>query len=347
MSAVTFVPGVELNRRFYSEVVAPLLAPLTHSAGLLGGGSDVLGFDDSRSTDHGWGPRLLVFVDSGDAATAKALIDDGLPEQFDGLSVRFGWDETPVQHHVTVTALGPWLEGWLGHDARRSMTLLDWLLTPQQQLLGVVGGALYHDGLGEVAPLRAQLRWFPDEVWHWMLACQWRQIEQEEAFVGRAAEVGDDLGSRLVAARICRELMRLHFLLAGRYWPYMKWFGTAYRSVPHSDELAPRFAAAIAAGDIAAREAALVAAYETVARLHNEAGVTAPVDPSVRNFHGRPFKVLHSERFVDACLAVVHDEWLLSLPPVGSIDQFADSTDVLSHAERARRLRDLYGDSTP
>jgi hypothetical protein len=347
MSAVNFMKGADLNRRFYSEVVAPLLQAIPHSAGLVGWGSDVLGFDDSRSTDHGWGPRLVVFVGDADVRAARASIDDGLPEQFDGWPVRFGWDATPVQHHVTVTALGPWLEGWLGHDARRSMTFLDWLVTPQQQLLGVARGALYHDGLGEVAPLRAELRWFPEQLWLWMLACQWQRIAQEEAFVGRTAEVGDDLGSRLVAARLCRELMRLHFLLARSYWPYTKWFGTAYRSVAGSDELVPVFAAATEAPDIDARETALVRAYETVARLHNDAGITAPVDPSVRNFHGRPFKVLASERFVEACLATVRDEWLRSLPLVGSIDQFVDSTDVLSFADRARRLRDFYQAATP
>jgi Domain of unknown function (DUF4037) len=352
---VPFVPGIELNRRFYSDVVAPLLGPLRHSAGLLGWGSDVLGYDDARSADHGWGPRLVVFVVAADVARAQAMLDDGLPDEFDSLPVRYGWDDTPVQHHVTVTELGRWLEGRLGHDPRDSiftgrlsapMTALDWLLIPQQQLLGVVRGALYHDGLGEVEPLRARLQWFPDDVWQWMLACQWRRIEQEEAFVGRAAEVGDDLGSRLVAARLCRELMRLHFLLARRYWPYTKWFGTAYRELAGSTDLLPLFAAATQGVDIESREAALVCAYEKVAQLHNEARITAAVDPTVRNFHARPFQVLHAERFVDACLAVVRDEWLLGLPLVGSIDQFVDSTDVLAYADRARRLRDLYRAAT-
>ena len=60
--ALTFVPGLELARQFYAEVVRPLLeqgAPgLRYSAALLGPGSEVLGFDSARSTDHDWGPRL-------------------------------------------------------------------------------------------------------------------------------------------------------------------------------------------------------------------------------------------------------------------------------------------------
>jgi len=60
-----WIPGLELSRGFYHDVVRPLLGDVRHSAGLLGWGSDVLGYDTARSTDHGWGPRLLVFVDPG------------------------------------------------------------------------------------------------------------------------------------------------------------------------------------------------------------------------------------------------------------------------------------------
>ena len=91
------------------------------------------------------------------------------------------------------------------------------------------------------------------------------------------------------------------------------------------------------------REDALVAAYEASARMHNATGLTEPVDPTVSNFYSRPFRVLHSERFVTACLARVRDAWLQSRPLVGSIDQIVDSTDVLAQPQLARSLRALYG----
>ena len=62
-----FIPGVELARHFYDEAIAPLLGDVKHSAALLGWGSDVLGFDTERSTDHGWGPRLQILVERGGA----------------------------------------------------------------------------------------------------------------------------------------------------------------------------------------------------------------------------------------------------------------------------------------
>jgi hypothetical protein len=48
-----FIPAAELSRAFYAEVVRPLLGDRPHGAALLGWGSDVLGYDTERSTDHG------------------------------------------------------------------------------------------------------------------------------------------------------------------------------------------------------------------------------------------------------------------------------------------------------
>jgi hypothetical protein len=222
------------------------------------------------------------------------------------------------------------------------MSFLDWLTIPQQRLLGVVRGAVFHDTTGVLDRVRQHLRYFPPDLALWMLACQWRRIWQEEPFTGRAAEVGDEAGSRLVASRLVRDLMRLHFILCGEYWPYAKWFGSAYRALPGADELLPVFEAALDAPDYARREAALVAAYESLARRHNATGLTEPLDPNVALFHQRPFRVLRSDRFVEACLRNVADPWLRSRPPVGSIDQVVDSTDVLERPEVARALRALY-----
>ena len=69
-----FTPGLELSGSFYREVVRPLVAGREHAAALLGWGSDVLGFDTARSTDHGWGPRLLIFVDRAEAAELQAVL---------------------------------------------------------------------------------------------------------------------------------------------------------------------------------------------------------------------------------------------------------------------------------
>src|SRR5918998_584567 len=71
----TFIPGQELSRRLYEEAVAPIVARhapgLPYAAALVGSGSEVLGYDTARSTDHGWGPRLHLFLTPADLPVWK------------------------------------------------------------------------------------------------------------------------------------------------------------------------------------------------------------------------------------------------------------------------------------
>ena len=77
-----FVPGLELSRQFYAELVRPILDArfpgLPHSAALLGRGSEVLGFDDEMSTDHDWKPRVLLFLREEDQARHGEAVGDSL-----------------------------------------------------------------------------------------------------------------------------------------------------------------------------------------------------------------------------------------------------------------------------
>jgi hypothetical protein len=334
--------SAELNEAFHREIVGPAIGGVPYSCGLLGWGSDVLGYDDETSVDHGWGPRLIVLVEEDDVDTTLAAIEATLPESFHGWPVRFPDPAGVQRHYVTVTTPASWFVEQLGQDPRDGLDAVDWLVLPQQLLLGVVRGAVYHDGLNVLGDVRRQLAWYPKDVELWMVASQWQRVWQDEAFVGRTAQVGDETGSVLVAGRLVRDLMRLCFLFAGRYWPYSKWFGTAFRDLPDEDGLGAVFHEATLARDYPGREAALVRAYELTASRHNAWGGTDPMDVTVRNFYDRPFRVLLPERSIELCLERIEDPILRRLPLVGAVDQATDSTDIVSHPTRSRALRAWY-----
>jgi hypothetical protein len=336
-----FAPGLELSAGFYVDVVAPLIGGVRHSVARLGEGSEVLGFDTPRSTDHGWGPRLQLFVAAADLEVVTAPLETGLPDLYRGWPVRFGWDEVPVTHHVEIDTIDGWLARRLGLGRPDAMDAIDWLATPQQLLLEATSGSVFHDGLAELDRVRAALAWYPEPVWLWLLACQWRRIDQEEAFVGRTAEVGDDLGSRLIAGRLVRDVMRLGFLVERRYAPYSKWLGSAFSRLDVAEEVGPALSRALDATAHEAREAAIVDALEAVARRFNDLRLTDAEDPTARPFHSRPYLVLGASRFVSACLERVDDPFLRSLPLVGSIDQLSDSTEMATPGV-AKAARELY-----
>lgn len=367
-----FVSGLALNEAFHREVVAPLLRDafpdLVYSVGRLGGGSDVLGYDTPMSMDHDWGPRLELFLSETDYAryadAVRAALASRLPREFRRFpvsyavadptedaspSIDFGstlpGSSVPIQHRVLVRTVGAFLQAHLGLDARRSLSPVDWLSFSEQGLLEVTRGAVFHDGLGELGPLRRKLDYYPRDVWLFRLACQWRRVSQEEHFVGRCGYVGDDLGSRVVAARMVRELMRLCLLMERRYAPYSKWLGTAFSRL----ECFPRFQRpldrALRAETWPERGEALAEAYELAGRMHNDLGLTPPVDPGTRQFFDRPFRVIFADRFSDALRAEIGDAGLRELPLAGGVDQFCDSSDVTSYSRRVQKLRALYEQS--
>ncbi len=346
-----FVPGLQLSRAFYIEAVQPLLADVRHSAARIGSGSEVLGFDTPRSADHEWGPRLEVFLSPAGAGRIPELdrrLAERLPRTFHGWSTHFEIIEgdhvgrmTPadgrVRHRVDIATVDGWLER-LGADPRAGLTPADWMALATQSLAEVTGGAVFHDGLGELEPVRAALSWYPPDVWRYVLACQWQRIAQEEAFVGRAGEVGDELGSAVVAARLVRDLMRLALLLHRRYPPYSKWLGSAFAALPAAGALDPVLRGALAATGWREREQHLAAAYEALATAQNETGLAAAVDPTTRPYFSRPFRVLKADRVADALLDAITDPAVSALPRVGAIDQHADSTDLLTDAPRRRAV---------
>jgi hypothetical protein len=356
-----FMKGMQLSEHLYNEAIAPILAArfpeLPYSAARLDYGSDVLGFDAPRSMDHGWGPRCTLFLRAADHARLAASIVEtlarelpvevhGFPTHYDtpALSqhVMTPIERGPVRHAVTVTTVVECFKGYLGCNPSQPLGTLDWLTIPPQRLRTVAAGRVFHDGLGELAPIRARLAWYPRDVWLYLLASQWQRIDQEEPFMARCGDAGDELGSRLIAARMIEELMRVCFLMERHYAPYSKWFGSAFAQLGCAPILTPIFERALNGTAWREREQHLSAAYVAVGELHNALGLTDPIEPRVAPFFDRPYLVPHAARYAAALRAIIASPEMRALPPVGAVSQFVDSTDVLDSLERCRAVAGIY-----
>jgi hypothetical protein len=347
--------GIALSRRFYEQAVRPLLGDRPHAAALLGEGSEVLGFDDAVSADHDFGPRLQVFLPAG----ADAPGFGALPETFEGYPIVLSDADRNggrPSHQVEKTTAREFFTVRLGSDPAEGMGLADWLLTPTQVLATLTAGAVFHDPDGELARYRELLSWYPDDVWRYALAAGWLKVAQEEAFVGRAGAVGDDLGSRLVAARLARELVRLAFLVERRWAPYPKWLGSGFARLRLARTAGPALAAATAATGWREREDALVTAASLIAAATGELGLAEPLDPSPRQYYTRDVRVLGADRYTVALAAAITDPELRALldrlggrrgGPIGTlpgtIDQAVDSTEILCDPARCRRAAPILG----
>jgi hypothetical protein len=359
-----FIPGLELNRRFYWEVVCPLLERhfpgLPHAAARLGPGSDVLGFDTPMSMDHDWGPKLLLFLQEADKVQISAihhLLAMELPPEFLGFSTAFtpSNDEgtavmqfstvRPLKHAVRITTMRDFIWKSLGWDTSKPLDAASWLSISSQALIEMTAGAVYRDETGELSSVRAHLAWYPHDVWLYLLGCGWQRIGQEDHLMPRAGYTGDELGSALIGARLVRDLMHLCFLMEKRYPPYPKWFGAAFHQLGCAAMLEPLLRQVLQAQDWQERQSALVQACSLVASLHNRLGITDFLSEEGRPFFDRPFQVIGGERFVDALLERIADpevQAIARLGRIGGVDQFSDSTDLRSNAVWRSRLRGCF-----
>ena len=162
--------GVDLARRFHSDLVRPILAErfphLPYAAGRVGSGSDVLGFDDDTSQDHDWGLRLNLFVPVDAVNEVDRELERQLPETYEGLPTRFAFTgQTERRHHVDVTSVSEFLDARLGFDPRTDPSVADWLSLTGQAALEVTAGPVFIDTDGALIAARHALAWYPDDVW--------------------------------------------------------------------------------------------------------------------------------------------------------------------------------------
>lgn len=362
----TFVPGLALGEQFYHEAVKPLLDTvfpgLRYSAALIGSGSEILGFDTPISSDHHWGPRVMLFLDEQDhaalASSVHTTLSEKLPYSFRGYPTNFAppdpndrgtqllqpIEHGPINHRVEILTIQGFVQDYLDFDLSRDIATADWLSFPEQKLRTLTAGAVYHDQIGLQA-MRDRFAYYPHDVWLYLLAAGWHRIGQEEHLMGRAGSAGDELGAALIGSRLVRDLMRLCFLMERQYAPYPKWFGTAFAKLNCAPVVSPILRQAQSATSWQERERYLAAAYEHVAAMHNALGITEPLPAQATPFFTRPFLVIWGGRFAEAISARITDPIVAQLaqrPLIGSIDQFSDSTDILSNPSWRTTLRQLY-----
>jgi hypothetical protein len=361
-----FVPGLMLAEGFYHEEVKHILEAsftgLKYSAALIGGGSEVLGFDTEMSTDHHWGPRVMLFLNPDDYKFKKddirSVLGCKLPISYKGYPTNFSEPDPedngtqilrpvtsgPVNHRVETFTLTGFFADYTGIDIDKELEPIDWLTLPQQKLRSISAGRVFHDGLGLDA-VRQRLSWYPHDVWLYILASVWARIGQEEHLMGRAGIEGDENGSSIIASRLVRDIMRLAFLMEKEYPPYAKWFGTAFSGLKSAVKLEPVLTEILHAGSWKEREKFLSPAYTILAEIHNALGITEPLSSQVSQFWSRPFKVIRGERFTPAILKQIKDPQIVPLTkrsPIGSVDMFSDNNDMLEDASLRPVLRKFY-----
>lgn len=238
--------GLELSERFYLEYGAPMIRERFPeledliAVGLVGCGSECLGYDDEISTDHDFEPGFCMFIPDSedfDERTEFALEREyaRLPKEFCGFS-RSLIDPVGGSRHGVVR-ISDFLSARIGSPDGR-LRLRDWVSLSDQSLSEITNGRLFRDTLGLFTAIRERLAYFPEDARLKRLAGHLLLMGQSGQYnYGRSVVRGESAAAQLAVTEYVKSALAVIFLLNRRYLPYYKWSFRALRELPILSEL--------------------------------------------------------------------------------------------------------------
>jgi hypothetical protein len=359
------ISGLELSERYFSNDVEPILSRLfpnlKYSCGLIGPGSEVLGFDDEMSRDHHWGPRLILFLADTDYPELSSSIDrslrDNLPRTCLGYPTNFSNPDKlgvrlmvpgstgEINHFIEIITISKYFSNLLGIDIHDNVSNMDWLSFPQQVLLSIQSGRIFHDRLG-LKRIRGKLDYYPRDVWLYLMASSWQRIGQEEHLAARTCVTGQDIGFSIIASRLVRDIIQLGFLIERQYVPFAKWLEKSFEKLNCSKTLTPYLSKITRSTDSKSRYQNLCRAFEVLASLHNSLSITRPISAECRKWHDRPFRAIYGGQVAATIVGSIGNVEMRSMARkglIGNIDQISDNTEILENPSlRSELIRSVF-----
>ena len=224
--------GLELSERFYKEYGEPMLKerfphllPLI-AVGLVGAGSECLGYDDDISRDHDFEAGFCIFLPDETIVDRKAEFEleraySALPKEFMGYKRSVLSPVGGNRHGVMRTA-----EFFAGKTGTPDgvLSLGDWFFLSEQSLAEATDGKIFYDGLGEVTAIRERLADMPNDVRLKKLAGNLLVMGQAGQYnYPRCIARGDTAAAQLAVFEFVKAALNVAFLLNRRYAPYYKW----------------------------------------------------------------------------------------------------------------------------
>ena len=236
------ISGLELSKCYYETYGKAMLKEQFPeyadrvAAGLVGHGSECLGFDDMWSKDHDFGPGFCLWLTEKDYEKVGQKMQEAyeaLPKAFMGYPAR----NTSKRGggRVGVLSIPEFYEEFTGNGA--------WSEMEDEKRAMAVNGEMFDDPLGEFSAIREQLQnGMPFAVWKRRLANAVALTAQAGQYnYGRCKKRNDIVAANLALDEFVREGMRTAYLLNRRYMPYYKWAWRGLENLERLSELKPLF----------------------------------------------------------------------------------------------------------
>lgn len=233
--------GLELSRSFFEEYGRPMLErefpellPLL-AAGLIGSGSECVGFDDGVSEDHDFEPGFCIFLPGEEVIGRRNvfLLERAyakLPREYRGYTRPLMQPAGGARRGV-ISLPDFTLQKTGTRDGR--LTEEQWFSVPEQELFELTGGELYFDNYGELTRIRGELSYFPEDIRRKKLAGQLFLMAQSGQYnYLRCYDHGEPQAAQLAVFEFVKSSVSAAFLINKKYQPYYKWCFRALRTLP-------------------------------------------------------------------------------------------------------------------
>lgn len=286
--------GLELSKKYYEaygrdmiEKGFPEIAGQT-AAGLVGYGSECLGFDDVISRDHDYGPSFCIWLPQEIYAQYGEKMQaayDALPKEFLGFSERV--EEEQGKGRVGVLCLEHFYQEILGYCGV-PRTEAEWLSIPEEALATAVNGSVFEDRLGDFSKIRENLlQYYPDKVWRRKLADTLAKAAQAGQYnYARAMRRGERIAAEIALTEFVKEAMHLVYLLNRKYAPFYKWMHRGMRELAVGSEIGDMLALLYQTPEEADRVLIIEAVCNVLTQILQEKGLTDSQDNFLQSHVG-------------------------------------------------------------
>lgn len=209
------------------------------AAGLVGYGSECLGFDDEISADHDYGPSFCIWLPRAlyqQCGKQMQAAYDALPKEFMGCSARV--EEEQGKGRVGVLCLEDFYLEILGMD-RVPETETEWFSLSEAALSTATNGAVFEDPCGKFTRIReGLLSYFPRDVWLKKLAESLARAAQAGQYnYARAMKRGERIAAEIALTEFVKETMQIVYLLNKKYAPFYKWMHRGMKELAVCSEI--------------------------------------------------------------------------------------------------------------
>ena len=235
------IKGLELSEAYYEQYGRKMLLEQFPglmdkiATGLIGSGSECLGYDDELSQDHDYEPGFCIFIGGEDEVDSRAAFQlerayAKLPDEFMGYK-RARLSPVGGNRHGVIR-LDEFLMSKLGSRSGE-LTLTEWLRIPEYSIREVTNGKVFYDGCGRLTAVRESLKNMPEDVRLKKIAGHLINMAQAGQYnYGRCCSRGDEGAAQLALFEFVKSGINVIYSLNRELMPYYKWAFRGMRELP-------------------------------------------------------------------------------------------------------------------